>query len=59
MRPLEWITPEPVTRRDQVLARMVCDPPSGSHDRDGIAKPRGHPDPERKAQRPASKAERS
>jgi hypothetical protein len=30
MRPLEWTTPEPVTRRDQVLANLVCDPPPGT-----------------------------
>ena len=37
-RPHEWTTPEPVTRREQVLAHQVCDPPSGSHDRDGTGK---------------------
>jgi hypothetical protein len=58
-RPHEWTTPDPVTRRDQVLAMQVCDPPSGSHDRDGIANPRGHPDLDRKTRRPRSKAQRS
>lgn len=27
-RPWEWESPEPVTRRDQVLAALVNDPPS-------------------------------
>jgi hypothetical protein len=30
-RPWEWLDPEPVTRRDEVLAALVCDPPVATH----------------------------
>jgi hypothetical protein len=40
-RPWEWTTPEPVTRRDQVLARQRADPPNGAHNTDGLGHPRG------------------